>query len=301
MQLKKTTLNLIGETFGALSVESFSHYYRNATFWNCVCKCGNELQVDSKQLLCGNSTSCGCKDDNKTTKLSEKQKANISGVYLDEKSNKYKSMIAYKGVSYFLGQYDDLDHAVKARLKGEEIIEKLKKNQPKKPEKTRTPKLDLTGEKFGKLTVIEFSHFKGYYACWRCKCECGNEKTIYQQNLISETTNSCGCVKSQNGKKYHDENFTFYEGVMIEKAAAKVTPKNNTSGFRGVNYVKKTGKWRAVLRFKGERYELGHYHDFEEAKQARILAEEMIDDFLQRYKRTINQKEENEDLDITKL
>lgn len=140
--------------------------------------------------------------------------------------------------------------------------------------------VDLVGRRFGKLTVLRFAHFKNNYPYWHCKCDCGTEKIVYQHNLLSGTTSSCGCARSSNGKKYHDKNLTYYDGVIIEKAAARTTPKNNTSGFRGVSYVKKTNKWRAKLIFKGVRYELGHYYDLEDAIKARLDAEEIIDDFL---------------------
>ena len=58
---------------------------------------------------------------------------------------------------------------------------------------------DLTGQKFGRLTVIEFSHrerhgFERTYIHWRCICECGNETVVRAGNLKQGTTKSCGCL-----------------------------------------------------------------------------------------------------------
>lgn len=61
-------------------------------------------------------------------------------------------------------------------------------------------KLNLEGQRFGKLTVISYSHEskdnrnnKHFY--WNCKCDCGNEKVVDQHCLIYGSTKSCGCIK----------------------------------------------------------------------------------------------------------
>jgi len=57
---------------------------------------------------------------------------------------------------------------------------------------------DISGEKFNKLTVIEFSHTvykKGHY--WKCVCDCGNEKIIYGGSLKNGHTKSCGCLQKE--------------------------------------------------------------------------------------------------------
>ena len=55
--------------------------------------------------------------------------------------------------------------------------------------------IDRTGKRYGKLTVIEHAGKRGYVALWRCKCDCGNEKTIIGANL--GITTSCGCARNK--------------------------------------------------------------------------------------------------------
>lgn len=56
---------------------------------------------------------------------------------------------------------------------------------------------DLTGLKFGKLTVLNFagrkSSGKFLKTFWVCKCECGNIKEIASGDLKNGHTTSCGC------------------------------------------------------------------------------------------------------------
>lgn len=55
--------------------------------------------------------------------------------------------------------------------------------------------LDLTGQRFGKLTVIEFAgHAPNRKTLWKCKCDCGNETLVKTNALRSGATKSCGCL-----------------------------------------------------------------------------------------------------------
>ena len=57
---------------------------------------------------------------------------------------------------------------------------------------------DLTGKKFGKLTVLErCENSKSGYVRWLCKCDCGNNSIVYAGNLTKKHTTSCGCYKKQ--------------------------------------------------------------------------------------------------------
>jgi hypothetical protein len=61
--------------------------------------------------------------------------------------------------------------------------------------------LDLVGRKFGRLTVVRFSHIepaKGTTcSAWVCRCVCGNEITVRAQSLKQGHTRSCGCFASE--------------------------------------------------------------------------------------------------------
>lgn len=63
--------------------------------------------------------------------------------------------------------------------------------------------IDIIGKKFGRLTVISFSHSNGYRKYYLCKCECGKEKIIYKGNLLAGRTLSCGCLQKEQAKKYN--------------------------------------------------------------------------------------------------
>lgn len=55
-------------------------------------------------------------------------------------------------------------------------------------------RLDLTGQKFGRLTVLSYAETRNGRARWLCRCDCGKEKTVDTASLKSGKTKSCGCL-----------------------------------------------------------------------------------------------------------
>jgi len=53
---------------------------------------------------------------------------------------------------------------------------------------------DLTGQTFGRLTVLSFSHRHKGHRFVKCKCECGNTTIVRKTHLTSGNTKSCGCL-----------------------------------------------------------------------------------------------------------
>ena len=60
--------------------------------------------------------------------------------------------------------------------------------------------VDLTGQRFGRLTVLrryEKNSSQGK-PLWLCECDCGNETVAAGYSLKSGNTKSCGCYKTEH-------------------------------------------------------------------------------------------------------
>lgn len=57
---REKRLDLTGRVFGRWTVLKLACVKRRRCFWLCVCDCGKYRIVQSSNLLCGKSTSCGC-------------------------------------------------------------------------------------------------------------------------------------------------------------------------------------------------------------------------------------------------
>ena len=63
-------------------------------------------------------------------------------------------------------------------------------------------RIDLTGQKFGRLTVLDFyGSDKRRESIWRCQCECGNITNVLSSNLRKGYTKSCGCLQKEKAGK----------------------------------------------------------------------------------------------------
>lgn len=79
---------------------------------------------------------------------------------------------------------------------------------------------DLTGMKFGRLTVVKFDHKKGKKTYWLCKCDCGNTKLVRSDCLKQGQVQSCGCLKKEQNYK----NLTLYSKAKEITYIDKICP-----------------------------------------------------------------------------
>ena len=129
-----------------------------------------------------------------------------------------------------------------------------------------TTRLDLTGQRFGKLTALKPLGKSGRAYKWLCRCDCGNECAVAVSNLRNGHTGSCGCeIKPP---PVHN-----VDGTCVELLRSGTVRRNNSSGVTGVTWRKKDSRWAADICFKGKRYFLGLYDRFDDAVQARRNAE----------------------------
>ena len=57
-------------------------------------------------------------------------------------------------------------------------------------------RIDLTGETFGRLTVLRFSHTVRGQSVWLCRCTCGKEVMAEARRLRRGEKKSCGCLRT---------------------------------------------------------------------------------------------------------
>lgn len=104
--------------------------------------------------------------------------------------------------------------------------------------------IDITGQKFGRLTAIKKTRSdKCGHAIWLCKCVCGKEKEILGTHLVQGNINSCGCIRLENQKyiinKYKIDITTYLRlKRLLRKMYARCYNKNDKSfknyGGRGI-------------------------------------------------------------------
>ena len=113
---------------------------KGSVIWHCRCDCGNEIDVSYNTLVYSNMQSCGCRkkehdeklgtflthiagtslDMVKSKKIPTDNTTGYKGVYLIK--GKYVAKIVFQKKQYYLGVFDQIEDAAKARKDAEEIL-----------------------------------------------------------------------------------------------------------------------------------------------------------------------------------
>lgn len=100
---------------------------------------------------------------------------------------------------------------------------------------------DLTGLKFGALTVISKSEKRdiGGNVYWTCKCDCGKEVIVRGHNLTSGHTNSCRCHSNKRKSKYPRQGKIYNIWHCMKNRCEKQNDKRfKNYGGRGIKICK---------------------------------------------------------------
>lgn len=95
---------------------------------------------------------------------------------------------------------------------------------------------DLTGQKFGRLTVVEMAPKTTRKTFWKCICECGNEKVVRSDCLQRKQVKSCGCY-NVDARKTHGLSDTRLYGIwthMIHRCYDEKDISYPNYGGRGI-------------------------------------------------------------------
>lgn len=118
--------------------------------------------------------------------------------------------------------------------------------------------VDLTGQRFGKLTVIERAGTApDRHAQWLCKCDCGAVRIIRGNELKNGNTVSCGCWRSErianenekHGYRKRDNTERLYQ-VWRSMIARCTNPSNKDYAHYGGRGISVCEEWRNYAEFR---------------------------------------------------
>lgn len=113
--------------------------------------------------------------------------------------------------------------------------------------KGRDP-LELTGQVFGKLSVVEKAGRDQYgRVLWRCACACGQEAVTAGRNLVAGFTKSCGCYRRERAPTIQPGRTRCFPGATFG-----LLTLSETTGRRGGDVL-----WRCACSCGGEKVVTG--------------------------------------------
>lgn len=260
--------DLTGKRYGKLTVLERTDKRKNGCIvWRCHCDCGKDVELSSRKLKEGVTTSCGC--EARPNDLTGQRFGSLTVLGQTEKRTSNRSVL-------WCCRCDC----------GKEVL--LARNVLVSGNTTscgcwaRRELDDLSGQRFGKLTVVSFHGKTNGHRTWNCRCDCGKETVVRESNLKNGLSKSCGCEHSPK-KILH-----FVNGTCLEHLQTNHISKANTSGVRGVYFNKQRKKWIAQIMFRGKCHYLGGYDNFDEAVQARKKGEKMFLDVIRAHQKATN-------------
>lgn len=272
--------DLTGQRFGRLVVLKRAPTHedpsgRKRTYWTCQCDCGNIKDIAATSLKNGATQSCGCLQKEKTSQNNFKDLANqrfgrLTALWPVGK----KSSGTIWHCKCDCG--NECDVGVSQLTTGHTQScgcynkDRIHETQVK----------DLTGQKFGKLTVLYEATEKKYgKTTWHCRCDCGQEIDATGNALQRGGIYSCGCANSKGELKIRE--LLDSHGITFEAQKSfpdLLSPKGNKLKFDFAIYDNDV--LTCLIEYQGEQ----HY-------KALNYFENGHDNFEERQKRDVTKRE----------
>lgn len=138
----------------------------------------------------------------------------------------------------------------------------------KKTASNLNPAIDLTGQHFGKLTVLSKDKSRGKHTYWICRCDCGQTTSVRTNSLMTGHTKSCGCINS-NGEEVIANALTQWNITFIRQKTfdSCINPKTHyllkfdffidnkiLLEYDGITHFQPTGGWNDSKAVEEQQY-----------------------------------------------
>lgn len=104
------------------------------------------------------------------------------------------------------------------------------------------------------------------------KCTCQLMHRVILGRVIGRELTAAETVDHKNLNTLDNRRENLRLASMSEQSRNRRMRNDNTSGYKGVYYLKNNRKWTAIASIKGERFYLGSFDTKEEAHEARLNA-----------------------------
>lgn len=289
--------DLIGKTFGKLTVIGFSHKDKNsANFWLCQCSCINSTKkiVRQQSLKTGRTKSCGCSHRGKPEHidiedLTDKKfgRLTVLGIAQYDTNGKERIWICQCECNEFCAVKEPYLKTGRTKSCGCLKLEKI--SQQRKVNRyvdmgnyyegyTHDNKMFLFDkEDFELIVRHSWCSSRGYLETR------ANQKIIRMHRLITGASEGED-VDHINHNPMDNRKENLRRCSHKENCSNTSISKNNTSGQTGVIFNE--GKWDARIKHNYYNLYIGRFDTFEEAVEARIAKEiELFGEFSPYYKK----------------
>lgn len=188
----KKASDISGQHFGRLTAVRPTELRKyGSVVWECICDCGNTVLVSRPRLVSGETSSCGCL---RSEKVSSRRSVNLAGqrfgrllVLRPLEDRRYKRIVweckcDCGNTTYVITNSLTCGSTLSCGCLHKEKVSNANSS-------------NLSGKRFGKLTVIEPTDKRSHGSVvWRCVCDCGTTIDVPTWKLRNKSNISCGCT-----------------------------------------------------------------------------------------------------------
>ena len=206
--------DLRGQKFGRLTVLCRVPNMGKDVAWKCKCECGTIKNIRGGSLTRGNTLSCGCYNKEKISN--------------DLTGKRFGMLTAIKPTGKKRGRYIEWECLcdcgnIHTARSGDLVYGSVTSCGCK------NAIIDITGQRFGTLTVLRLLDEKGpqSQAMWECQCDCGKIIKARGTSLRYGEVSSCGAAVCR-GLEKDMTGMTFGKLTVISKSDFKNSYSNHT-------------------------------------------------------------------------
>jgi hypothetical protein len=166
--------DLTGRVFGKLRVIRLLESNGRGAYWECQCACSSIVTRRASVLRSGVTSSCGCGRSKDLTGRT------FGKLTCQRRTGKRGNKIFWSCVC-LCGNTIDV------------WTSSLTRGHTTSCGECRG--YELTGQKFGRLTVQSRAGTLKNQVIWNCACECGGHKQVKSNHLVKSLVRSCGCLR----------------------------------------------------------------------------------------------------------
>lgn len=180
-----------GVQLGRLVTTGRSRRLNGRVQWECKCVCGKPKWADKYHLLRGATKSCGCLHSERTA---AKHLIRIEG----KRFGRLTALNKHKRVGKWVHWLCRCDCGCKKWIDGKHLRHGGTRSCGclQLESRGKALRLQLAGQRFGNLLVLNETKSVDSQMRWLCRCDCGKEKWLVAAVLKAGLTLSCGCLRS---------------------------------------------------------------------------------------------------------
>ena len=264
---RNSMADLTGRQTGHLTVISRSPNHRRKSSWLCRCDCGNTIELPASSILSGKKTSCGCVHHAAKHPYDDLTSRHFGHLTVIARSSNPKNQNLWLCIC---------DCGEEVQIYSSGLLNGKYTSCGKCKYRHLRTKEDMIGKRFSHLTVERIVEVEPGLFKLLCLCDCGEYTLADTAELTYGYKRSCGCDLQKRPRPKTVRHWLTNAQKLKTNDSIRYHKANSNTGLKGIHMRKRLAHnaYEVSITRQGQYHYIGHFPTLEEAKAARLTAEE---------------------------